>query len=764
MRTSYLESYYNLLPLSQQNRLLKILQDRSTAPGQAASNASTQGQLEALIAQLKTPLGSPMIKLRKAPRFGKISSKDYNDTMDETYVDLGALYKQDNLINSTIKTHEQINDAVLRDVQAAMEKIDNDITVHKIVKENKTGITDAVYNSFYKKDNQSTDPVFAATTEVQTNAIKLPKGLDQSSLVLGGLSLSDINVYYYGGGIKGTIQDQSHNIEKAVDGSSLTFWGECILTDEPIRQVYNNEVQFGAICEIVIDLFRADQINHITFDPFSNYPLSILAIYYAETISGEWIDLNVDPQRSASVMEFNFSEVKAKRVMIVVNQRDASINTYKIPRQVINNAQLWQQIADREYSISTETSAPIQATQDMIDYVTGWQAYVDASQSFEKTLKKAGDPSNYSLTGSISESIYDATTEELAKAGDRRTIDYLKMNLYGTKPPEASDLISVRKYEYVYGSYEIDIRKVWYVDTGEYISPRYTANSTIIEAELNSSDIIPSGCSIEYQVATRPSEWKNILTSDSYITKERLDIDGNTYTGYLRFPCSGSIDSLYRNDRYMEPGYYTYTPSDSSVLIDSSIYIPTASYTVSYVPDGVNDAVPSGVMVSFRDDSLQSSSEMHMVEGSRQYKVELNHYPYINYEIINSNASGVFTYDSGRWLNASGVAMLGVEPGEYYDVLTVTVDGYSSENRTDYYNGVKPALTSYNESTYPFYEYIHAGRNLYFNSELSGKEIRASYVYLNDFIQLRALLRNNVKGNVSVTPIIEDFTIKLRTI
>ena len=769
MRQSYLESYYNLLPLSQQARLLKILQSRANAANLTPSSPDIQKQLEELVAGLQKPLGDPLIQLRKAVKFSKLSSKDYNDTMDEAYVDLGALFKQNNLINKTIKTHEMINDAVLRDVRSATSKIENDIMVHKIIKENKTGITYAVYNSFYKNDNQSTDAVYAATTDTDTNSIKLPRGLDQSALSMGGLSMAEISLYHYGGGILGTIEDESHRKEKAIDGSSLTFWGEVILTDEPIRQVYNGETHFGAICEVVLDLFRADQVNHVRFDPFSNYPLTVLAIYYSTTMDGPWIDLGVAQQSSTSMMEFNFSEVYAKRLKIVLNQKNPTINTYKIPRQVVNNAQLWQQIANREYSISTSTAIPIQATQDMIDYVVGWQAYVDATESFRRTLSKIGSPANYSLTGSMSESIYDATTQEMTKSGDSSTISYMKMDLYGKYPELENDFIEARKYEYVYGAYEIDARKIWYLDNGEYISPQYLANGSVIEAQLDVTEIVPSGTSIEYQVATRANEWKNILPSGGYIARERLDVERNTLAGFIRFPCSGSIDGVYSNGIPIGAGSYTFTENDSKVVVGSGWYSATSAFTVSYLPKGVSDVIPSGVMVSFIEDSLQYASETHTGAGSRQYKVELDHYPYIEYHVVNdtTNAGVVspgFSYEQGRWLNVAASGAYGIDLGDYYDVLSVTVNGYSAENRTDYYEDIRPALTVYDEVGYPFYEYIHAGKNLYFNSELEGKEIKVNYYYLNDFIQLRALLRNNVRGNVSVTPIIEDFTLKLRTI
>lgn len=769
MRKSYLESYYNLIPETQQKRLLDILKKRFDENDVSASDSSLEAQLENLIAQLKKPLGKPLVQYRKVKKFSKISSSDYNQTMDETYVDLGALFKQNNTINKTIKVHRLLNDTVLKDVRASIAKAENDIIVYKVIKENKTGITDVKYNTFYRNDNESVDEVYSAFIDTDTNSLKLPKGSDQSSLSIGGLAMADIDLTHYGGGIRGKIEDESHSKEKAIDEYLDSFWGEVILTDEPVRQVYDGETHFGYICEVVITLFRLDLVNYIKFDPFTNYPLTILGVYYSDSEDGEWIDTGVESKTSTMHMEFNFEEVMAKRIKIVINQKNASINTYKIPRRVINNAQLWQQIVDREYSISTETSTPIQATQDMIDYVSGWQAYVDASENFKKRVKEIGDPEDWLYRGSISETVFDAATGEMTKTSTGESADELKMDLYGKKESRDDELVEVRKYEYVYGAYNIDVRKIWYMELGEYISPMYQPNGAVVEARLDVTEIVPSGTTVEYQVATRTGEWKNILPASGYITKERLDIDNVTQTGTLRFPSESSPSFVYRNDIEV-PGYeYTYDESSGDIVVGSGWYTATSAFTASYQPKGTSDIIPSGVVVSFIDDTLQYGDETIRGTASRQYKVDLDHFPYINYTIINDTTEGGatspnFSYEEGRWLNNSDQTIEGVDSGEYYDVLSVTVDGYTAENRTDYYENIRPALTQYDLVTYPYYDYIHAGKNLYFNSELKNKEIKVRYKYLNDFVQLRILLRNNNRGNVSVTPIVEDYTLKLRTI
>ena len=771
-RPSYLESYFNILPETQQKKLLEVIKSKYDAIGETPTTEAIQSDLEVLIAALSEPLGDPKTKYRKAGSHSKISSKDYNDTMDEVFVDLGALFAQDNIIEDAIGKHDLINKATIRDIRSGLRKVASDVKVNTIIKENKTGITDAKFDTFFKDNNRTTDRIFRAWVDTDTNTCKLPKGLDQSALSVAGLATSDIFIKHYGGGVRGTISKEDHRKEKAIDGSLRTFWSEVFLTDEPIVQNYDGEEVYGTICEITLRFFRKELINYIRFDPFSNYPLKIKKVKYRPDASLPWVEIDVQEVSSTSTIEFNINEIEAKEVMIVVNQENPSINTYKIPRTVITNAEMWQQIADRELSVSNETTAPIQATQDMIDYITGWQAYSNAIEDYGKEINKRKKDEN---KDTMAESIFDVTTDQMTKTQERGA-DELKLDIYAKKAPKTDELVEVRKYEYLYGAYEIDVRRVWYLDKGLYLSPRYTTDGACLEAELDVVDVVPSGTSIEYSLATQGDNWKNILPSGSYVYRERVDIDPTTYEGVLRFPTTAILlGEVYRNQTVMPSGSpdYAYTFNDitNTVTVASGWFVGTASYTASYAPAGVGDIVPSGLVVDFSQDPQRDASDLFEDGASRNYKVELTHNPYLNFNIMNDTSQGGvdpsganFVYSDGRWYNQSGTTLYGIEPDEYYDPFLATVDGYPAENRTDYYGDIRPALTQYNNVQYPYYEYFQIGRALYFNTKIEDKSIKVNYKYLNDFIQFRALLRSNDPANVTLTPQLEDYTLKLRTV
>jgi len=777
-RLSYLEAYNDVLTETQQKRLAEILKSRFDEAGATPDDATLENEIQRLISELEKPLGEPLTQYRRATKHGKISSSDYNSTMEEAFVDLGALYGQDNLIDAAIQKHELINKSSLRDIRSALRKVSNDVKVNTIIKENQTGITDAKFNDFYKDDNKSQDPVFFAWIDTDTNSCKLPKGLDQTVLSYQGLASADITLRHYGGGIRGTIASEDHRKERAVDGNADTFWGEVFLTDEPIVQNYDGQEMYGAICEIYLQLFRAEMINNVKFSPFSNYPLTVYKIQYRIDVEHDWTDINVSSQTSTQMMEFNFEEVEAKEIKIIINQENPSINTYNIPRSTINNAEMWQQIADRELSISTETTIPIQCNQDMIDYITGWQAYTNAIQSYGSEIRKN---EKLDQDPTLGETIFDVTTDQITKANVYGA-DVLKLDMYGKKAPKTTELVEVRKYEYTYGAYEIDVRRLWYVDKGEYISPKYSSSASILEAEIAVEEDLPPYTSIEYSLSTNGNTWNNVLPSGSYLYQERVDINPITQNGILRFPTTSSlIDAVYRNQTVMpsgtkaqiDPSYfgpsgYYFDEANNTVTVASGWFVGTAAYKASYAPIGSGDVVPSGLMVDFSTGATNYTEDVFLTGASRNYKIELTHNPYIDWRIINDTnqtyvvASG-FAYTEGRWLNISGSELYDIEPNEYYDVFLTTVDGYRAENRTDYYNDIRPALTQYDNIQYPYYEYFQAANSLYFNTKIEQKEIKVKYKYLNDYVQFKALLRNNNPANVTYTPILHNYTIKLRT-
>jgi hypothetical protein len=89
-----------------------------------------------------------------------------------------------------------------------------------------------------------------------------------------------------------------------------------------------------------------------------------------------------------------------------------------------------------------------------------------------------------------------------------------------------------------------------------------------------------------------------------------------------------------------------------------------------------------------------------------------------------------------------------------YVPISITVDGRKAKNITDYYTLKHPAFSvSANQGV--DYEYIQAGKKIYFNQPIT-QEIKVNYRWLTDYIQLQGVLRSNSPINPDVTPKVNE--------
>jgi hypothetical protein len=77
------------------------------------------------------------------------------------------------------------------------------------------------------------------------------------------------------------------------------------------------------------------------------------------------------------------------------------------------------------------------------------------------------------------------------------------------------------------------------------------------------------------------------------------------------------------------------------------------------------------------------------------------------------------------------------------------------------------------EDEQPCFEYRQEGRKLYFSDTFNSHgnvdstrteaAIEVDYTYLASTIRLKAIMRRNVQGHESITPILYDYTLKYKT-
>jgi len=97
-----------------------------------------------------------------------------------------------------------------------------------------------------------------------------------------------------------------------------------------------------------------------------------------------------------------------------------------------------------------------------------------------------------------------------------------------------------------------------------------------------------------------------------------------------------------------------------------------------------------------------------------------------------------------------------------YAPITVYIGGSRAKNISDYENLEQPAFTV-SESNDDEYEFIHDGKNIYFNQGISSTEILVDYKKIIDYIRVNCILRSNKIINPNVSPQVNEYTLMLNT-
>lgn len=86
-----------------------------------------------------------------------------------------------------------------------------------------------------------------------------------------------------------------------------------------------------------------------------------------------------------------------------------------------------------------------------------------------------------------------------------------------------------------------------------------------------------------------------------------------------------------------------------------------------------------------------------------------------------------------------------------YNPIRVLVAGKEAKNITDYEKLIHPAFSIGSKADTDV-EYIQAGKKIYFNQDLSGREIRVYYSWLTEYLRIIGRLRFNGQINPNLTP------------
>ncbi len=292
--------------------------------------------------------------------------------------------------------------------------------------------------------------------------------------------------------------------------------------------------------------------------------------------------------------------------------------------------------------------------------------------------------------------------------------------------PKEDPVLTLNCCEYEYGLKDLSIREKHYHDIGFYISRPFSfdgdARMIELETEEAHQEIEIAGVkrrvtAVEYYVGT-DGGWFSILPKNQTVVSERLF----GARPILRFPVQSDL-RLYQNG----VPFSDYQVVDSRTLLITS-YSDNSIYTADYIPDSSAYAVDLGELLQPKDYNTGSHRGEYF-EGTRpDGTIKLSHVPFKDYS-----------------QSDSPVAVLVAENDKFVEYTNVT----------DYFYGSfkKPGDR----------EFCQAGRKLFFAASIS-TPIWVYYRYLGSDVRLKIILRRNVFGFDTLTPVVQNYRLQIAAV
>lgn len=350
-------------------------------------------------------------------------------------------------------------------------------------------------------------------------------------------------------------------------------------------------------------------------------------------------------------------------------------------------------------------------------------------------------------------------------------------------------------YVYSMGLREIDIKSIQYTETEAFVSKPFQIPGNVMEIELETEETHPlfdeiggraagTQTSIEYYIShkSRPnvSDWYPILPQGTKeVISERLFPNSNGIAT-LRFPAKLSTIVCYANGLKLADGLMT-TLSEQTIQLNQ--LNKDTIYTVNYTPDSYRQNP-----YVFELDSVKKDVVRHIEtfeKGTAFNKtVTLSHYPYIDLNTIlkeddyNPNTSDykpVEVYLKNATLQGERNSLIKeVQPYSPDSTLPYTY------NRTYYQDKTWSQMNNYDLAGTPPYlgfDYYQFKNKLTFTEHFNAQPLEQNLPYshgnasievhydtLMTEFRLKIILRRNTAAETMVTPKVNAFRLKFKTI
>jgi hypothetical protein len=667
----------------------------------------------------------------------RISSEAHNYNMEQAYIDLHALYKEAAQLNGIQESHKTTIDSDYNKARAAVLKLINDARVYAIRSANPE--YDDIKAIDFNIESNRTTITPAAQVSDDTRLLKLAEiGRNSKQLVRRGLKTTTVEAEIVSDGEHGQIGRQ-FPAEYAVDSKNESFWAELIYKDVPTTFQYTLQspdqdgqsvvTVNGPVVKYNLTFSNAEIVNQVKILPFSNFPVRVLEITYRSnpgspvrrTVPGFTQDESLD------WMEFNFESIFAVDIEIVFVQESYRNFQIKIPKSVLFATDFLLQLIETRGD-DFASSVPV-----LEDLEAGGNAAI--YDSAIEDLKALTDSKELDKLPTTEVDLAGKTILSIGEAMAAFSPDLQglveEVSTYTEELPKAirEDIATINKVEYLVGAREIQCNYAMYSPVGHYASEKLDPKATVSNVRFESDEYHPEFDTSYGPVRKTAIEWSLEFADDRSIPvypanhqkdglypvkDEFLKVDNDTRTGLTRFPSKFSFATVRENGNLLMAGQdYSLVWDDEfdgklQIAITGSTYDSRKLYTVDYFVK--DEEVEIDVLSKFNDRKV-ATPDLFEATGPDNEAV-LSYYPFIKYDIINSDdfisstETNAYTYIAPtgayttghaiftpNWTNSSGAIIAqitgstvvsGIATGNE-DTMPILWDGLDQTYLTDPY-------------------------------------------------------------------------------
>ena len=726
MARRYLDSFERLIAENQKRYLLREI-NRQVDRGEIKSASEYQEVLSQAVSKLN-PDNRPIIQLRRVSPRDKISSRDYNDTMSEVFVDLATLFQESEYTADVISRHELISVDFVKKFRTSIDDLQSKIASLKVLGKSMKGFIGVHYEDFVDITGAKLENMRVTKDSRLELAPRSTPDLHNDSRDIKTISVQTTPAENIRGGIWHA-SSSANNIEQNYgqtatsrlgriplakaqramlqSGNDKGYWAEVVMTDRPARQIIDDVRYDGIVSIMQIEFSGAKDINSIVIDPFCEYALEVARVRYKLDGDTTWTTLtytdrndnnvvkSVTGSGTTSIRLYNFPIIyQCVALELLFYQKDATINRYLVDSSIIDHAELWDQITDKEFELLEFYDEGLGTIPVMGSTDEPYEGILRKNTQYDLAILNVHQSGTYKETIENTKSALGITNADIDDSKLSVDVGTSESFLVGINDPsldktlEGKKLEEIHKYEYILGAYSITPQNIEYIGKarpGVYWShfpgEGYdTAEKTITNIQLSSSFNIPDLTTVEFFIVDDENKLEIPIVPEGTVShRQRVrnddftyDADDDIFTFTTSFPATASTLKLYRNGSLeinqsgydqTEGTYGTQINASGIITADASRDIWVAEYDIRYtdLENSQQEADDVDLTEWISPSGITETIETLNVD---QNIIELSNFPYIDYDQYNWD---------GTW--SSG-----------YQPLTVSISSIALTDKTDYLN------------------------------------------------------------------------------